>query len=41
MLTLILLTLVAIPVLVDFTARRGHSTGELTLVRQPSRQPER
>lgn len=34
MLTLILLALVAVPVLLDITLRHGHSTGELTLVRQ-------
>ena len=35
MLTLLLLTLVALPIVVDFALRGGHTTGELTLVRQP------
>lgn len=37
MLTLILLTLVALPVLVDVVLRRGHSTAELTLARHTGR----
>lgn len=37
MLTLALLTLVALPIVLDFTLRRGHTTGELTLARQPRR----
>lgn len=35
MLILLLLTLVALPIVVDFALRGGHTTGELTLVRQP------
>jgi hypothetical protein len=39
MLVLALLALVAVPVLVDFILRHGHTTGELTQTRQPALRP--